>query len=122
MIIKTLSILMIFFIGNTANLQNDIVGVWENDKMGYTIKIFKQDNQYFGKIIVVASDKSDDEVGHILLRNLVFDENNKLYSGEVKMRNGMSLNCKITLIHRDRFQLTVKKLFIKKTKMFKRIE
>ena len=114
--------LIVFFVftGYLTNLQNDILGTWTNNKTGYTIEIYEQDNQFYGKIVKVREGKSDDEIGHVLLRNIVLDDSPKKYFGEVKTTGGMSANCEIELVNKDRFKLTVKKLFIKKVQMFNR--
>lgn len=122
MTIKFVSILLFLLMSNLTNLKNDIIGKWQNNKAGYTIEIFNRDNRFFGKIIDVKETKSNDEIGHVLLTNLVFDASYKKYYGKVKTPSGMTADCEIELLNQNQFQLTVKKLFIKKTQMFKRTE
>ncbi len=121
MTIKNISILLFVLIGSFSNIQNDILGTWENNKTGYIVKIYEQDNQFFGKIVKVKGDNSDD-VGHILIKNIVYDVSNKRYFGEVETTKGMTADCEIEFINKDKFQLTVRKLFIKKTQLFSRTE
>ncbi|NHZ84678.1 MAG: DUF2147 domain-containing protein [Planctomycetia bacterium] len=109
-------------LGNLTYSQNEIVGKWESQETGNCIEIYNQNNMFFGEIIKVSDDEHQNEIGHILLNNLIFNISTKRYEGEVKSTSGMTANCEIQLINQSKFQLTVKKLFIRKTQIFIRIE
>jgi len=122
MTIKNILIILILLLGNLAYSQNKIVGEWENQETSNYIEIYNQDNMFFGKVIKVSDDESKNKVGHILLNNLVFNISTKRYEGNVKSTSGITAHCEIELINQNKFQLTVKKLFIRKTQIFIRTE
>jgi uncharacterized protein (DUF2147 family) len=60
-----------------------ILGVFLNNDSGRKIEVYKENNQYFGKITVPGNDGSNARVGTIVLKNLVYTEgkwSGKIYS------------------------------------------
>lgn len=122
MYIKLLSILLMLFTGYIVNAQSEIIGKWKNKDSGSIIEIYKQNNLFYGKIIKVSGNEAKEKVGHLLLDKLTFSTSTRIYTGNVNSTNGMTANCELKLINQNRFQMTVTKLFFKKTQIFERTE
>jgi hypothetical protein len=110
------------FTGYIVNAQSEIIGKWKNVETGSVIEIDKQNNMFYGEIIKVSGNESKEKVGNLLLNNLIYNKLSNKYFGEVKSTNGITANCEIKMLNQNRFQLTVAKLFIKKTQIFERTE
>jgi uncharacterized protein (DUF2147 family) len=81
-----------------------IVGVWFTDDKTSKIQIYKNDSQYFGKIIWMASKESKEElkvkpkVGYQIFRKFTFEGKNVWSGGQVSdPRSGMTVSGKMTL-------------------------
>lgn len=122
MYIKLLSILLMLFNGYIVNAQSEIIGKWKNENSGSMIEIYKQNNLFYGKIIKISGNEDKEKVGHLLLDKLTFHTTTRTYTGNVNSTNGMNADCELKLINQNRFQMTVTKLFIKKTQTFVRTE
>lgn len=122
MIIKIILIVTMFLVNNISFSQSSIAGKWKNTETGSIVEIYNQKDMLFGKIIKVTDNNSKEKVGHILLNNLVYNKSSKKYTGEVKSTNGMTAFCEIEMLNHDQFQLTVRKLFIKKKQIFEKTE
>ena len=81
-----------------------IVGVWFTENNSSKIQIYKADNQYFGKIIWLAS-KSEKEdlktkltLGYQIFRKFTNESKNLCSGGQVSdPRSGMTVSGKMTL-------------------------
>lgn len=122
MYIKLLSVILMLFASCFSNAQSEIIGKWKNEDSGSIIKIYKQNNLFYGKIIKVSGNEAKKNVGHLLLDKLNFLTTTGKYSGNVNSTNGMTADCELKLINQNRFQMTVTKLFFKKTQIFERTE
>lgn len=91
-----------------SNVVNDeaekIVGIWFTDDKTSKIQIYKNDSQYFGKIIWMASKESKEEfkvkpkVGYQIFRKFTFERKNVWSGGQVSdPRSGMTVSGKMTL-------------------------
>lgn len=81
-----------------------IVGIWFTDDKTSKIQIYKNDSQYFGKIIWMASKESKEElkvkpkVGYQIFRKFTFEGKNVWSGGQVSdPRSGMTVSGKMTL-------------------------
>ncbi|MEY4539905.1 MAG: hypothetical protein RLZZ306_1662 [Bacteroidota bacterium] len=81
-----------------------IVGIWFTDDKTSKIQIYKNENQYFGKIIWMASKESKEElkvkpkVGYQIFRKFTFEGKNVWSGGQVSdPRSGMTVSGKMTL-------------------------
>jgi len=122
MYIKSLSILLMLFSGYIANAQSEIIGKWKNEESGSIIEIYKQNSLFFGKIIKVSGNEDREKAGHLLLDKLTYCKETGTYTGIVNSTNGMTAECELKLKNQNTFQMTVTKLFIKKTQAFIRTE
>jgi len=122
MYIKSLSILLMLFTGYNVNAQSEIIGKWKNENTGSIIEIYKLNYLFYGKLIKVSGSETKEKVGHLLLDKLTFSKATGKYTGKVNSTNGMIADCELKLINQGRFQMTVTKLFFKKTQIFVRTE
>ncbi len=81
-----------------------IVGIWFTDDKTSKIQIYKNESQYFGKIIWMASKASKEElkvkpkVGYQIFRKFTFEGKNVWSGGQVSdPRSGMTVSGKMTL-------------------------
>lgn len=82
-----------------------IVGIWFTDDRTSKIQIYKNESEYFGKIIWIASKASKEElkvkpkVGYQIFRKFTFEGRNVWSGGQVSdPRSGMTVSGKMTLI------------------------
>jgi uncharacterized protein (DUF2147 family) len=81
-----------------------IVGIWFTDDKTSKIQIYKTDNQYFGKIIWLASKGTKEDLkvkptlGYQIFRKFTFEGKNVWSGGQVSdPRSGMTVSGKMTL-------------------------
>lgn len=81
-----------------------IVGIWFTDDKTSKIQIYKSENQYFGKIIWMASKESKEDlkvkpkVGYQIFKKFTFEGKNVWSGGQVSdPRSGMTVSGKMTL-------------------------
>lgn len=81
-----------------------IVGVWFTENNSSKIQIYKNDNQYFGKIIWITEKKSEEDLkvkpilGYQIFRKFTFESKNLWSGGQVRdPRSGMTVSGKMTL-------------------------
>jgi uncharacterized protein (DUF2147 family) len=103
-----LTALILFTLFSFKNSLNDesekIVGVWFTENNSSKIQIYKNDNQYFGKIIWLApkSEKEDlklkPTLGYQIFRKFTYESKNLWSGGQVSdPRSGMTVSGKMTL-------------------------
>ncbi len=124
-------ILVLLFVVSTSfqyQTQKDITGKWtfsnspRNDSPR-EIEIYYENNKYYAKIIKVSGENEKEKVGHIILKDLVYDQTDKKYSGEVNSPSGMTASCELVLLDENKLQINVTKLlFIKKSYTLTRIK
>ena len=99
---------MIYSLFSFKNLPNEesekIVGVWFTENNSSKIQIYKNENQYFGKIIWIASKKNEEELkvkptlGYQIFRKFTYESKNLWSGGQVSdPRSGMTVSGKMTL-------------------------
>jgi uncharacterized protein (DUF2147 family) len=81
-----------------------IVGIWFTDDKTSKIQIYKNESQYFGKIIWMATKESKEDlkvkpkVGYQIFRKFTFEGKNVWSGGQVSdPRSGMTVSGKMTL-------------------------
>jgi len=116
--IKSLSVVTMLLFSLFSFSQSAIEGKWKGEENGNVIEIYSQNNMFFGKIIYVSDANSNDKIGHLLLNSLVYNSSTRKYKGKLKSTSGNTAQCEIELINENKFQLTVTKLFIRKTQIF----
>ena len=101
-------IITVFSAKINSNIVSDeaekIVGIWFTDDKTSKIQIYKNENQYFGKIIWMASKASKEElkikpkVGYQIFKKFTFEGKNVWSGGQVSdPRSGMTVSGKMTL-------------------------
>lgn len=101
--------------------QYPLSGNWKNEETGSSVEIFKKDDLFYGKIVKVKGNNDKEKVGQLLLTDITFISSSKTYNGQINAANGFTATCEIEFIDENRFQLTAKKLFVKKRIEFLRI-
>ncbi len=76
----TALLLFLFFVSTGAQAQStgsadSIVGSFADKDNGTTVEVYKEKNQYFGKITMLTNSGGKARVGTILLRNLTYVDN-----------------------------------------------
>jgi uncharacterized protein (DUF2147 family) len=102
--------------------KKDITGKWVFIDSKREIEIYVQDSKYFGKTIKVSGRNDKEKVGHIMLRNFVYNQSDRSYSGEINSPEGMTASGKLELLEENKLKFSVKKIFISKTSILKRIK
>ena len=81
-----------------------IIGIWFTDDKTSKIQIYKNESQYFGKIIWMSAKESKDDlkikpkVGYQIFRKFKFEGKNVWSGGQVSdPRSGMTVSGKMTL-------------------------
>jgi uncharacterized protein (DUF2147 family) len=81
-----------------------IVGVWLTENNSSKIQIYKNDNQYFGKIVWMASKSKDEDLkvkptlGYQIFKKFTYEGKNLWSGGQVSdPRSGMTVSGKMTL-------------------------
>ena len=108
-----IAVMIIFFITSfsskiNSNVVSDeaekIVGIWFTDDKTSKIQIYKNESQYFGKIIWMAPKESKEElkikpkIGYQIFRKFTFEGKNVWSGGQVSdPRSGMTVSGKMTL-------------------------
>ncbi|MCX6721674.1 MAG: DUF2147 domain-containing protein [Candidatus Staskawiczbacteria bacterium] len=91
---------------------NDITGKWAFPDSPREIEIYKQSDKYYAKIIKVSGKDEKEKVGHIMLKDLVYYQTDKKYTGEVNSPSGMTASCELVLLDENKLQINLKKFFI----------
>ncbi|MEQ8878848.1 MAG: DUF2147 domain-containing protein [Cyclobacteriaceae bacterium] len=107
--IKLISILLLY-IGLTViaigqKRPDSIVGKWVSPDDVRTVRVFKEDNKYKADII---KSNNPDEIGKLILWNLVYDlESREWNDGKIQLP-GMShdVDCYIKMINTDSIKIT----------------
>jgi uncharacterized protein (DUF2147 family) len=104
-----LTLIITSFCSNiNSNIVSDeaekIVGIWFTDDKSSKIQIYKNESQYFGKIIWMASKESKEElkikpkIGYQIFKKFTFEGKNVWSGGQVSdPRSGMTVSGKMTL-------------------------
>lgn len=100
----------------------DITGKWAFQDSPREIEIYMENYKYFGKIIKVSGTNDNEKTGHILLKDFVFDQSDKNYSGEVNSPDGMTATGQLMMLDENKLRFSLRKLFISKTFILKRIK
>ncbi len=81
-----------------------IVGIWFTDDKTSKIQIYRNESQYFGKIIWIATKESKEDlkikpkIGYQIFRKFTFEGKNVWSGGQVSdPRSGMTVSGKMTL-------------------------
>lgn len=121
---------LFFFISMTPMQENtgiqnntDITGKWiteEKDKTAQIEIYLSKDGKYYGKVINNIKNPANN--GRIMLKELVYNEKTKTYTGTMLPPDaGIELNVTITLESKDRLKIVARKLVMRKTMYLKRI-
>ncbi len=92
--------------------KKDITGKWAFSDSPREIEVYKHNNKYFGKIIKVSGRDEEEKVGHIMLKDLVYNQAGKKYIGKANSPSGMTASGELILLDENRLQISVSKFFV----------
>lgn len=121
-IILLLMPVVFFLFSFQQQKTNVLIGKWGFEDSPREIEIYIENNMYHGKIIKVSGENEKEKVGHIMLKDFVYDQAGKKYTGEVNAPSGMTASGELVLLNDNKLQISVKKLFISKSFTLIRIE
>lgn len=102
--------------------QDDIKGKWKFSDSSREIEVYKQNNKFFAKIITASGNDVKEKVGHIMIKDIVYDLEENKYHGEVSSPDGMTASGELNLIDKNQLRLDVRKLFIHKSFTLTRVQ
>jgi uncharacterized protein (DUF2147 family) len=98
-----------------------ILGVFRNNDSGRKIEVYKENNQYFGKITELGKETGKAQVGTIVLKNLTYADGK--WRGKVYAPNrGSDYSVVITLPDHGTMAVRVSVGFISRTGTWKRVQ
>ncbi|WP_161603029.1 DUF2147 domain-containing protein [Pedobacter arcticus] len=104
-------------------LQPDsIIGLWKEKDGTKTIKIYKVETSYFGKITEnLSDDENKIQPGTVIMKDFVYE--NEEWKGTIEIPNrDLSLKGKITMENPDELKATATVVFIGKSKTWLRVK
>ena len=90
----------------------DITGKWAFSDFPRKIEDYRHNNKYFGKIIKVSGKDEKEKAGHIMLKDLVYEQAGKKYTGKAKSPSGMTVSGELILLDENRLQISVSKFSV----------
>lgn len=91
---------------------NEIIGKWAFPDSPRKIEIYKQDSKYYAKIIQVSGEDEKEKVGHIMLKDLVYDQTDKKYTGKANSPSGISASGELVLLDKNRLKINISKFLV----------
>ena len=114
-IISAVLIIFIALSSFSTNQADSILGTWKEKDGTKTIKIYKVESSYFGKI---TENLSDDEnklkPGTVIMKDFVYDDEEWKGTIEIPTRD-LSLKAKIKMDNADEFTATATIIFVGKS-------
>lgn len=117
-----LLLLSLVLISMSFKVNNDITGKWAFQDSPREIEIYLEKNKYYGKIIRVSDKDEKEKVGHVLLREFVFDKSGEKYAGQINSPGGMEASGELELLTESTLKLSVEKIIFSKSFTLSRIE
>lgn len=104
--------LALFLLSFQYQETNEIIGKWAFPDSPREIEIYEQNKKFHAKIIKVSGNDKKEKVGHIMFKDIVYDQKNKKYIGVVNSPSGITVSGKLVMLGEDSLQISVSKLFI----------
>ncbi|MEX2411626.1 MAG: hypothetical protein WD607_09720 [Candidatus Paceibacterota bacterium] len=106
--------------------KNDIIGKWTfvnspKNSSPREIEIYVQDNKYFGKITKTSGEYDKEIIGHVMMKDFVYNQVDNNYTGKVNSPGGMTASGKLSLIDDNNLEININKFIISKTYILTRI-
>ncbi len=95
--------------------SDEIVGKWKFTDNSREIEIYIEDNKYYGKIVKTSGENDNEKIGHIMLKDFIYNQSKMKYTGKINSPSGMTASGQLVLLDEKRLQIGVKKLFIRKS-------
>lgn len=119
----TAALLIFISMSSFHALEADaIIGIWKEKDGTKTIKIYKVETNYFGKITEnLSNDENKIQPGTVIMKDFVYD--NEEWNGTIEIPNrDLSLKGKITMENLDEIKATATVVFIGKSKTWLRVK
>ena len=104
--------LALFLLSFQYQETNEILGKWAFPDSPREIEIYEKNNTYYAKVIKVSGKDKKEKVGHVMLKDIVYDHTVNRYTGKVTSPSGISASARLVLLDKDSMQISVSKLFI----------
>ena len=114
--------MLIVFSSFQSQKANNIIGKWGFVDSPREIEIYFENNKYYGKIVKISGEDTKEKVGHIMLKDLIYDQSENRYAGKMNAPSGMTASGELVLTDRNKLKVSVKKLFFSKSFTLKRIK
>jgi len=103
------------------NNVKDITGRWAFSDPPREIEIYSENNKYYGKIIKVSGKNDKEKLGQIILKDFVYNQSEKKYTGTVNSPKGMNASGVLIFMDSKRLKINVRKFIFRKSYILKRI-
>lgn len=98
---------------------DQILGYWQRGEGEAIIEVRRQAGSYHG--VIVASEQQPETIGTEILKSLTYDPRDGVWRGSVyRMSNGKEYKIAINIPDSDRFVMTARVLFIRRSVQFSR--
>lgn len=102
-------LLLLAFFFSCITQSDEIVGKWKFTDNSREIEIYREDNKYYGKIVKKSGENDKMKIGHIMLKNFIYDQSLKKYTGEINTPLGMAASAQLVLIDEKKLEVSLKK-------------
>lgn len=106
---KNLVLIVFLFVSTSllAQKADELLGNWRTSDGERKISIYKQEGEYFGKIYWVKDENKKNEIGKVVMMNMVFKDG-KYEDGTFLMPSDKhSASCAIKTIKNNFIQITI---------------
>lgn len=104
--------LALFLLSFQYHNTNEITGKWAFFDSSRVIEVYKQNNKYYAKIIKISGEDENEKVGHIMFKDLVYDQADKKYTGKANSTSGITASGELVLLDENRLQISVSKFLV----------
>ncbi len=88
--------------------SDEIIGKWKFTGNSREIEIYKEDNKYYGKIVKTSGENDNEKIGHVRLKDFIYNQTGLKYTGKINSPSGMTASGQLVLLDEKRLQIGVK--------------
>ena len=101
---------------------DEIIGKWKFPGNSREIEIYLENNKYYGKIIKTSGKNKNEKIGHIMLKDFIYNHTDMKYTGKINSPSGMTASGELLLLNENELKISVRKFFIHKTYILTRVK